>query len=193
MNVIQYIIIVVPQGSSKTKWKFSYNHSCSWCYIGPCRSTLHIIGIASLYTGGTNDVLAVYINTTNPRGAFVKCTFHPVYNCSIDYGTDPSYTSLVHRDTSSTQGRTATITLSLVLRDDTTYYYIVSAESNSHCVRVQGKFKTGISTSMSKYILNCVYKELMSTEKRRKGASNCHTFVVPSSVKFSASKTRLIR
>ena len=113
-------------------------------------------GIVSLYTGGTNDVLAVYINTTNSRDAFVKCTFHPVYNCSIDYGTDPSYTNLVHKDTSSTLGQTATITLSQRLRDDTTYYYIVSAESNSHCVRVRGRFKTGISTSMSKY-LNCVY------------------------------------
>ena len=28
--------------------------------------------------------------------------------------------------------------------------------------------------------------------ERRKGASNCRTFVVPSSVEFSASKTRLI-
>ena len=154
---------------------------------------MHIIGIASLYTGGTNDVLAVYINTTNPRGAFVKCTFHPVYNCTIDYGTDKSYTNLVHRDTSSTLGRTATITFSQRLRDDTTYYYIVSAESNSHCVRVQGRFKTGISTSTSKFILNCVYKELMSTAKGREGASNCHTFVVPSSGEFSASKTCLIR
>ena len=33
----------------------------------------------------------------------------------------------------------------------------------------------------------------MSAAKRREGASNCHTFVVPSSVEFSASKTRLIR
>ena len=36
-------------------------------------------------------------------------------------------------------------------------------------------------------------QELMSTAKRCEGASNCHTFVVPSSVEFSASKTRLIR
>ena len=34
----------------------------------------------------------------------------------------------------------------------------------------------------------CYYQELMSKE-----ASNCHTLVSPSSVKFSASKTRLIR
>ena len=42
----------------------------------------------------TNDVLAVYINTTNSRGAIVECTFHPVYNCSIDYG---SYRPIPHQ------------------------------------------------------------------------------------------------
>jgi len=151
--VLRYVHIAVPQVSienSKTKWNSAYNQSCCWwCCIGTRRSTLHIFGIASLYTGDTNDVLAVDINTTNSKGAFVECTFHPVYNCTIEYGTDSSYTNLVHRDTSSTLGQTATITLSLVLRDDTTYYYIVSAESNSHCVRVRGRFRTGISTSMS--------------------------------------------
>ena len=103
----------------------------------------------SLYTGGTNVVLAVYINTTNSRGAFVECTFQPGYNCTIDYGTDPSYTNLVYRDTSSTLGRIANIVLSQELRDDTTYYYIVSAESNLQCVRVRGRFRTGINTNSS--------------------------------------------
>ena len=37
------------------------------------------------------------------------------------------------------------------------------------------------------------HQELMSAAKRHKGASNCHTFVVPSSVEFSTSKIRLIR
>ena len=108
---------------------------------------MHIIGIASLYTGGTNVVLAVYINTTNSRGAFVECTFQPGYNCTIDYGTDPSYTNLVYRDTSSTLGRMANIVLSQELRDNTAYYYIVSAESNLQCMRVRGRFKTGINTN----------------------------------------------
>ena len=36
-------------------------------------------------------------------------------------------------------------------------------------------------------------QELMSAAKQHEGTINCHTFVVPSSVEFSASKTRLIR
>ena len=41
-------------------------------------------------------------------------------------------------------------------------------------------------TSTSTFLYSGAYE-------RRKGASNCHTFLVPSSVEFSASKTRLIR
>ena len=95
------------------------------------------------FTGGTN-ILGVHVDTTNPNNVFVDCTIsQPGYTCTIDYGTDPSYSNLVYRDTSSTQGRMATITLSQRLRGDTTYYYTVSAESNSQCVRVRGRFQTG--------------------------------------------------
>ena len=95
------------------------------------------------FTGGTS-VLWVHVDTTNPSNVFVECTLNqPGYICTIDYGTDPSYTNLVYRDTSSTQGRMATINLSQRLRGDTTYYYIVSAVSNSQCVRVRGRFQTG--------------------------------------------------
>ena len=101
------------------------------CIIGP-------------FTGGTS-VLGVHIDTTNPSNVFVECTFFQSgYTCTVDYGTDPSYTNLVYRDTSSTQGRMTTINLSQRIRGDTTYYYVVSAESNSQCVRVQGRFQTGI-------------------------------------------------
>jgi len=96
----------------------------------------------SPFTGGTS-VLGAHVDTTNPSNAFVECTFQPGYTCTIDYGTDPSYTNLVYRDTSSTQGRMATITLSQRLRGDTTYYYTVSVVSSSHCERVQGIFQTG--------------------------------------------------
>ena len=89
------------------------------------------------------------IDTTNSMGTFVECTFFQrEYTCTIDYGTDPSYTNLVYRDTSSTQGRQTTITLSQRLREDTTYYYIVSAGSNSQCVRVRGRFQTGMYYSL---------------------------------------------
>ena len=95
------------------------------------------------FTGGTS-VLWVHVDTTNPSNVFVECTLNqPGYICTIDYGTDPSYTNLVYKDTSSTQGQMATITLSQRLSETTTYYYIVSAVSSSQCVRVQGSFETG--------------------------------------------------
>ena len=99
--------------------------------------------------GGMNLVdLAVRIDTIDLSNSSVNCTiFQPKYTCTIDYGTDPSYTNLVYRDTSSTQGQTATITLSQRLRGDTTYYYIVSAESNSRCVRERGRFQPGRNKS----------------------------------------------
>ena len=67
----------------------------------------------------------------------------PGYNCTIEYGTDPSYTNLIYRDTSFALGLMANITLSQELRGDIYYYYIVSAESSSQCVRVRGRFRGG--------------------------------------------------
>ena len=90
------------------------------------------------------NTFGVHVDTTNLATVFVECTFfQPGYNCTIDYGTDPSYTNLVYRDTSSTLDRTTTITLSQRLRGNTTYYYIVSAVSSSQCVRERGRFQTG--------------------------------------------------
>ena len=100
-----------------------------------------LYGIALSFTIGSRkfDDLVAHIDTT-----FVECTFFQrEYTCTIDYGTDPSYTNLVYRDTSSTSGSTATIALSQKLRGDTTYYYIVSVESDSQCVRVRGSFRAG--------------------------------------------------
>ena len=88
--------------------------------------------------------LAVRIDTIDLSSSFVECAiFQPGYTCAIDYGTDPSYTNLIYRDTSFTLGQRATIRLSQRLRGDTTYYYIVSAQSSSQCVRVRGRFQTG--------------------------------------------------
>jgi len=50
---------------------------------------------------------------------------------------------LVYSDTSSTLGQVSTIVLSQELQRDTTYYFIVSAESSFQCVRVRGTFQTG--------------------------------------------------
>ena len=94
----------------------------------------------SLSTGSMNTVLEVVVDSDD---ASVECTFEPGYTCTIDYGTDPSYTNLVYNDTSTTMGRVTTIALSQDLQTSTTYYFIVSAESSSQCVRVRGTFQTG--------------------------------------------------
>ena len=65
------------------------------------------------------------------------------YNCTIQYGTDPSYTNLTDEDTLYTVNQNATITLTQQLERNTDYYYIVSAESSSVCVKVRGRFRTG--------------------------------------------------
>ena len=49
------------------------------------------------------------------------------------------------------------------------------------------------SLSFITFMTHLYCQELMSATKRCKGVANCHTFVVPSSVEFSASKTCLIR
>ena len=106
---------------------------------------LHWISITCLSTGVTNTYLEIRINPINPSNVIVECTFfQPGYIGTVDYGTDPSYTNLVYSDTSSTQGRMATIPLSQRLSEDTTYYYIVSvvpSESSSLRVGVQGRFR----------------------------------------------------
>ena len=109
--------------------------------------TQHCILFFAPRTGDTNVELVVSITVLNYLlSASVECTFfQPEYTCTIDYGTDPSYTNLVYRDTTFTRNNTATITLTQQLRRDTTYYFIVSAESSSQCVRVRGSFQTGMN------------------------------------------------
>ena len=91
-----------------------------------------------------DNILGVRVDTTNPTKAIVECTFfEPEYNCTIEYGTDSSYSNLTMRDTSSTLGQVATFTLSQELKGNISYYYTVSAVSSSQCVRVRGRFRTG--------------------------------------------------
>ena len=118
---------------------------------------LSLYEIAFLFSTGDRNFcdLVVRVDTTYSTGTFVECVFfQKEYTCTIDYGTDLSYTNLdysntystlgqIYRDTSYTQGQIANITLSQEIRGDTTYYYIVSAKSNSLCVRVRGSFRAG--------------------------------------------------
>ena len=115
-------------------------------------------------TASRNIDLGVRTDTTIPSSAIVECSFfQPGYTCTIDYGTDPSYTNLIYRDTSSTQGRIVTIVLSQRLRADTIYYYNVSAENDSQCVRVQGRFWAGGYLSFSVYQLGiCLLNVLVN-------------------------------
>lgn len=108
-------------------------------------------------SGGRNIDLQVRIDTTNLSNAIVECTFYqPGYTCTIEYGTDPSYANLDYRDTSPTLGRTATITFAQMISEETTYYYTVSAESSSQCVRVRaGAIKTSALFLIPMYLLVC--------------------------------------
>ena len=96
----------------------------------------------SLFTGGMT-VLEVNVFSVNVQNVSVICTFQPGYTCTINYGTDPSYANLTYSDTNTTQNREATIVLSQDIQNDTTYYFIASAESSSQCERVRGMFRTG--------------------------------------------------
>ena len=97
---------------------------------------------SSLSTGGMN-ILGVNVDSMNIENAFVECAFQPGYTCTIDYGTDSSYSNLVYRDNSTTMGQNTTIYLSQDLERGTTYYFSVSAESTSICERVCGIFRIG--------------------------------------------------
>ena len=103
----------------------------------------HFMVVNTFSTGGTYADLEVCVDSANPVNSSVECIFEPGYTCTIEYGTDPSYTNLPYVDNSTTVGQVATINLSLELRRDTTYYYIVSAKSGSRCVGVRGTFRTG--------------------------------------------------
>lgn len=105
-----------------------------------------------LSTGSMNAVLEVAVDLTNIANPFVNCTFEPGYNCTIDYGTDSSYTNLAYNDTSSTPDRMTTINLSQDLQRNTTYYYILMAESTSRCERIRGKFRAGECINCGGYL-----------------------------------------
>ena len=89
------------------------------------------------------NFLEVVVDSTNPAETSVECMFEPGYTCTIDYGTDSSYTNLVYSDNSTTHDRVTIITLSQEIHRNTTYYFIVSALSSSQCERVRGTFRTG--------------------------------------------------
>ena len=111
----------------------------------------------SLSAGSMNTVLEVDIDSTNVVNPLVRCQFEPGF--TIDYGIDPLYTDLTGRDTTSTLGRVTTITFSQDLIGDTTYYFSVSAESTSQCVRIRRHSK-----QVGGYTLVIVERDCMQSQ-----------------------------
>ena len=61
-------------------------------------------------------------------------------NCTIQYGTDPTYVNLRNTDSSTgTNVNSVTVPLSAPLQANTLYYYLVSSMG----VRMQGFFSSG--------------------------------------------------
>jgi len=95
-----------------------------------------------LLSTGSMTVLIVDVDSASIENTSVECTFEPEYSCTIDYGTNTSFTNLNYRSTTTTSNNMTTITLSQGIEINTTYYFIVTAESNSQCARVRGSFQT---------------------------------------------------
>ena len=95
--------------------------------------------------------------TVNVGAREVTCQFlnGPVAsaNCTIQYGTDPTYVNLPNTDSSTgTNVNSLTVPLSTPLLTNTVYYYVVSSMG----VRIQGTFRTGtymIMNQISKYLV----------------------------------------
>ena len=89
------------------------------------------------------------VDVSSPRDAKLNCIFLHVFwgsaRCTVEYGTDPTYTNLPY-SAESTENGTAGDTVSVVLRErlnsSTVYYYTVSAVSGDITVKVRGTFIT---------------------------------------------------
>ena len=88
-------------------------------------------------------------NVSTPVDGQLQCTFLSGFagtaHCTVQYGTDPTYTNLPY-SAESTETGTVGNSLSVVLRErlnsSTVYYYTVSAVSGDVTVTVRGTFTT---------------------------------------------------
>ena len=115
--------------------------------------------------GTTNNFLRVtVVNVNSPTDAQLQCTFLSGFtgsaHCTVQYGTDPTYTNLPYSDESTETG-TAGDTVSVVLRErlnsSTVYYCNMSAVSGDVIVRVQGTFMTPQYSKNLKFMCNLSY------------------------------------
>ena len=117
-------------------------------------------------TGGM-AILEVNVFSIDVRNVSVICMFQPGFTCTIDYGTNSSYSNLNYSNSNNSTQNQTTIVLSQGIQDSTTYYYIASAESSSQCERVRGTFRTGlvyIYTVMLQYFA-CTFVDFVNACK----------------------------
>ena len=107
---------------------------------------------------------------SSPIDARLNCTFLSGFTgtsqCTVQYGTDPTYMNLPYSAKSIETGKVGN-SVSVVLRERlnslTVYYYTVSAVSGDVTVRVQGSFTT---PQYSKYMCFSMEKVLPFDSKR---------------------------
>ena len=110
------------------------------------------------HAGTTNIFLTLeVVNVSSPVDAQLQCMFLSGFNssahCTVQYGTDPTYTNLPY-SAESNETAIAGDTVSVVLREQlnssTLYYYNVSTDDGDVTVTVLGTFTT---PQYSKYLL----------------------------------------
>ena len=126
----------------------------------------------SFHLGTTNNLLTgEIVGVSSPIDATFNCTFLFGFTgsaqCTVQYGTDPTYMNLPY-SAESTETGTAGNSVSVVLRErlnsSTVYYYTVSAAvSGDVTVTVQGSFTT---PQYSKYMCFSMEKLLPFDSKK---------------------------
>ena len=110
------------------------------------------------HAGTTNIFLTLeVVNVSSPIDAQLQCMFLSGFNssahCTVQYGTDPTYTNLPY-SAESNETAIAGDSVSVVLREQlnssTLYYYNVSGDDGDVTVTVLGTFTT---PQYSKYLL----------------------------------------
>ena len=141
-------------------------HLTNLCLIGTGTCVLFLCSSLnenlSACIGTTNNLLSGgMVDVSSPDDATIICTFLCGFTgsteCTVHYGTDPTYINLPYSAESSETG-TAGEFVSVMLRDQlnssTEYYYTVSAVRENITVTVQRNFTTP-QYSVSKYIAHC--------------------------------------
>ena len=110
------------------------------------------------HAGTTNIFLTLeVVNVSSPIDAQLQCMFLSGFNssahCTVQYGTDPTYTNLPYSAESNETaiaGDSVRVVLREQLNSSTLYYYNVSADDGDVTVTVLGTFTT---PQYSKYLL----------------------------------------